>query len=121
MVLFSPNVYRTPSEALAAFRWFDKAGNWESLFSSWERTFIIHVGAAAMYFIGKKLKKKYQLKPEVRESLYDEINFWLKTIRAKKTRFMGGDSPDLSDLAVYGVLNAIEGFCALLPTLVLVL
>jgi microsomal prostaglandin-E synthase 2 len=50
-----------------------------------------------------------QLKSDVRESLYDEINFWLKSIKAQKTPFMGGDSPDLSDLAVFGVLNAIEG------------
>jgi hypothetical protein len=64
-------------------RWFDKAGNWESLFSSWERTVIIYLGAAAMYFIGKKLKKKHQLKPDVRETLYDEINFWLRTIRCQ--------------------------------------
>ena len=70
-------------------RWFDKAGNWESLFSSWERTVIIYLGAAAMYFIGKKLKKKHQLKPDVRETLYDEINFWLRTIRCQccKTLF----------------------------------
>ena len=98
---------------MAAFKWFDKAGNWENLFSSWERSFIIYVGAAAMYMIGKKLQKKHQLKPDVRESLYDEINVWLKAIRAKKTTFMGGDNPDLSDLAVYGVLNAIEGYCVL--------
>lgn len=109
LVNFSPNVYRTPSEALQAFQWFDKTGNWENFFSTWERTFIIYVGAAAMYLIGKKLKKKHQLKPDVRESLYDEINRWMKTIRAKKTTFMGGDQPDLSDLAVFGVLSAIEG------------
>lgn len=107
--MLSPNVYRTMSESLEAFRWFDKAGNWESLFSSWERTLVIYTGAFVMWMVARKLKKRHQLKPDVRQSLYDEINFWLKTIKSKGTPFMGGESPDLSDLAVYGVLNAIEG------------
>ena len=33
----SPNVYRSPSEALQAFQWFDKAGDWEKHFKTWER------------------------------------------------------------------------------------
>merc|ERR1712098_874654 len=33
----SPNVYRTPSEALAAFEWFDEVGRWSEVFSVWER------------------------------------------------------------------------------------
>ena len=62
-----------------------------------------------MWLIGKKLKKRHQLKPDVRQSLYDEVNFWLKAIKTNQTPFMGGQSPDCSDLAVYGVLSAIEG------------
>ena len=34
---FSPNVYRTPSEALETFQWFDKTGDWEKHFATWER------------------------------------------------------------------------------------
>ena len=34
----SPNVYRSPSEALQAFQWFDKAGDWETHFKTWERS-----------------------------------------------------------------------------------
>lgn len=70
---------------------------------------MIYVGAIAMWFISKKLKQKYNLKEDVRESLYDEINIWLQAIQAKGGKFMGGDHPDLSDLAVYGVLKSIEG------------
>merc|ERR1712117_687624 len=55
----SPNVYRTPSEALAAFQWFDTAGDWANHFSTWERYLVIYVGAAAMWLIGKRLKYKY--------------------------------------------------------------
>ena len=54
----SPNVYRTPAEALQAFRWFSETGDWERLFSGWERLLVIYVGAAAMYGIGKILKRR---------------------------------------------------------------
>lgn len=70
---------------------------------------VINVGACAMWLIGKRLKKKHHLKDDVRQSFYEEINYWLRAIQARGTQFMGGQNPDLSDLAVYGVLNSIEG------------
>jgi microsomal prostaglandin-E synthase 2 len=63
----------------------------------------------AMWLIGKKLKKRHRLKDDVRQSLYDEANYWLRGIKARGTTFMGGSKPDLSDLAVYGILKSIEG------------
>jgi microsomal prostaglandin-E synthase 2 len=36
----------------------------------------------------------------------------MKTVKNRGTQFLGGESPDLSDLAVYGVLNSIEGCSA---------
>ncbi|KAF7270782.1 hypothetical protein GWI33_016287 [Rhynchophorus ferrugineus] len=108
----SPNVYRTREEAFQAFNWFSEVGEWEKNFPSWERILIIYVGASAMYLIGKKLKRKYSLKDDVRESLYDECNIWIKEIEKQGSKFHGGDQPDLADLAVYGVLNSIEGCSA---------
>ncbi|XP_076272695.1 prostaglandin E synthase Su(P) [Rhynchophorus ferrugineus] len=108
----SPNVYRTTEEAFQAFNWFSEVGEWEKNFPSWERNLIIYVGASAMYLIGKKLKRKYSLKDDVRESLYDECNIWIKEIEKQGSKFHGGDQPDLADLAVYGVLNSIEGCSA---------
>lgn len=105
----SPNVYRTTEEALQAFTWFSEVGEWDKLFPAWERLLVVYVGAYAMYFIGKRLKKRHNLKDEVRQSLYDECNNWLKAVKNKGTKFMGGDSPNLADLAVYGVLSSIEG------------
>lgn len=52
---------------------------------------------------------RHLLKDDVRLSLYDELNFWLKNLKKKGTPFNGGKNPDLSDLAVYGVLSSIEG------------
>ena len=89
----SPNVYRTPSEALQAFHWFDKAGDWRSHFSIFERCILVYFGAAIMWLLSKNLKRKYGLKDDVRQSLYDEINIWLKKIKANGTIFMGGDDP----------------------------
>lgn len=105
----SPNVYRTPSEALAAFQWFSQVGNWEEIFSAWERYLVVYFGAFVMWILSKRLKKRHNLKDDVRQSLYDQCNFWLKTLNKKGTKFMGGSSPNLSDLAVYGALTAIEG------------
>lgn len=70
---------------------------------------MINVGALAMWMIGRRLKKRHHLKTDVRESFYDEINTWLNAISARGGQFMGGNNPDLSDLAVYGILRSIEG------------
>ncbi|XP_064616162.1 prostaglandin E synthase 2-like [Liolophura sinensis] len=104
----SPNVYRTPSEALQAFKYFSQVGDWENTFSAAERMVVIYVGAVAMYFVGKILKKRHSLKDDVRSSLYDQCKEWTAAIGNKKP-FMGGDQPNLADLSVYGVLNSIEG------------
>ncbi|XP_069701067.1 prostaglandin E synthase 2 [Periplaneta americana] len=105
----SPNVYRTKGEALQAFTWFSEVGEWEKHFPAWERYLIIYVGAYAMWIIGKRLKKRYNLKDDVRVSLYDACNQWTRSLKKQGTNFMGGDAPNLSDLAVYGVLSSIEG------------
>lgn len=107
--VLSPNIYRTPEESFQAFKWFSKAGNWEEHFATWERLLAVYVGAIAMFFIGKSLKRRYQLKDDVRETLYEETNVFLKALKKKGTKFMGGEQPNLSDLAVYGVLTAVEG------------
>lgn len=104
----SPNVYRTLDEAYDTFNWFSKVGQWEEYFSTWERWLVINVGALGMWMISHRLKKRHNLKDDVRQSLYDEITTWLREVR-KRGKFMGGSSPDLSDLAVYGILKSIEG------------
>ncbi|XP_012527154.1 prostaglandin E synthase 2 [Monomorium pharaonis] len=105
----SPNVYRTIDESYKTFKWFSEVGRWEEYFPTWERLLIVNVGATAMWLIGKRLKKKHRLKDDVRQSLYDEANYWLRNIKIRGTTFMGGNKPNLSDLAVYGILKSIEG------------
>ena len=59
----SPNIYRTPKESLAAFRYFSEVGEWEKNFTSFEKRVVIYVGAAAMFMVGKMLKKRYVFFP----------------------------------------------------------
>ena len=56
--MLSPNVYRSPREALQAFRYFSDVGEWEQNFSTLECNMLIYIGAAVMYFMGKYLKYK---------------------------------------------------------------
>ena len=70
---------------------------------------MIYLGASVMWLLGKRLKKRHNLKDDVRQSLYDQCNHWTKCLSKKGTPFMGGSQPNLSDLAVFGVLTAVEG------------
>lgn len=74
----SPNVYRTPSEALQAFNWFDQVANWEEHFSTWERYLVIYVGALAMWIIGKRLKKRHGLKGIGEDGFYVQTYYMLQ-------------------------------------------
>ncbi|XP_014278364.1 prostaglandin E synthase 2 [Halyomorpha halys] len=107
--MLSPNVYRNTEEALQAFKWFSEVGEWEKNFNAVEAQLVVYIGALAMWMIGKRLKKRHHLKDDVRLSLYEETNKWLKEVKKKGNQFHGGKNPDLADLAVFGVLNSIEG------------
>nr|XP_021334006.1 prostaglandin E synthase 2 isoform X1 [Danio rerio] len=102
--LISPNVYRTPTEALASFDYIVREGK----FGSFEGFFAKYFGAAAMWIISKRLKYKHNLQADVRQDLYKAVNDWVAAI-GKNKQFMGGDEPNLADLAVFGVLRVMEG------------
>lgn len=103
----SPNVYRTYPESLEAFHHFSDWGEWEKNFSTVTRLFIIYAGSVIMYFIGKIVKKRHNIKEDPRESLFDACDIWMKAIGIHK--FLGVDRPNLADLAVYGALHSFEG------------
>ncbi|XP_006835042.1 PREDICTED: prostaglandin E synthase 2 [Chrysochloris asiatica] len=102
--LISPNVYRTPAEALASFDYIVHEGK----FGAVEGAVAKYVGAAAMYLISKRLKSRHHLQDDVREDLYEAANKWVAAV-GKDRPFMGGQKPNLADLAVYGVLRVMEG------------
>ncbi|XP_028313404.1 prostaglandin E synthase 2-like [Gouania willdenowi] len=105
--LISPNVYRTTDEALASFDYIVREGK----FGTFEGFFAKYVGAAAMFVISKRLKSRHNLQDDVRQDLYKAVNDWIAAI-GKKRKFMGGDQPNLADLAVFGVLRVMEGLQA---------
>ncbi|CAG9558261.1 unnamed protein product [Danaus chrysippus] len=105
----SPNVYRTVGEALETFKWFEEVGGWKQSFPAWECALMVYVGAAAMWIISKRLKSRHNIKDDVRQSLYDAANDWMKAVQKKGTPFLGGNKPNLADISVFGVLSSIEG------------
>ncbi|XP_022125157.2 prostaglandin E synthase 2 [Pieris rapae] len=105
----SPNVYRTTEEAIETFKWFEVVGGWRESFPAWEVALMVYGGAAAMWIISKRLKKRHNIKDDERQSLYDAANDWMSAIQKKGTVYLGGDTPNLADISVFGVLCSIEG------------
>ncbi|KAH7431226.1 hypothetical protein KP509_08G037800 [Ceratopteris richardii] len=103
--VLSPNIYRSPSEALESFEYITTHGN----FTTMERMIAKYGGAAAMYFISKRLKKRHNITDE-RAALYDAAEQWVKALKDRS--FMGGSKPNLADLAVYGVLRPLRNLTA---------
>ncbi|KAL0323207.1 UNVERIFIED_CONTAM: Prostaglandin E synthase 2 [Sesamum angustifolium] len=99
--ILSPNIYRSATEALESFEYITSHGN----FSFTERITAKYAGAAAMYFVSKKLKKKYNITDE-RAALYEAAETWVDALKGRD--FLGGTKPNLADLAVYGVLRPIR-------------
>ncbi|GMP44669.1 hypothetical protein CsSME_00013501 [Camellia sinensis var. sinensis] len=99
--VLSPNIYRTTSEALESFDYITTHGN----FSLTERIVAKYAGAAAMYFVAKKLKKKHNITDE-RAALYEAAETWVDALNGRK--YLGGSNPNLADLAVFGVLRPIR-------------
>ncbi|XP_071733009.1 uncharacterized protein [Rutidosis leptorrhynchoides] len=99
--MLSPNIYRNTSEALESFDYITSNGN----FSYTEKYTVKYAGAAAMYFVSKKLKKKYNITDE-RAALYEAAETWVDALNGRE--FLGGSKPNLADLAVFGVLRPIR-------------
>ncbi|XP_052180752.1 uncharacterized protein LOC127793957 [Diospyros lotus] len=99
--VLSPNIYRNTSEALESFDYITSNGN----FGFTEKLTVKYAGAAAMYFVSKNLKKKYNITDE-RAALYEAAETWVDALNGRD--FLGGSKPNLADLAVFGVLRPIR-------------
>ncbi|KAK6938977.1 Glutathione S-transferase, N-terminal [Dillenia turbinata] len=98
--VLSPNIYKTVSEAIESFDYITTHGN----FSSTERIIAKYTGAAAMYLVSKKLKKRHNI-TDARGALYEAAETWVEALNGRQ--FLGGLNPSLADLAVFGVLRPI--------------
>lgn len=104
--LLPPNIYRSMPESLQTFDYVSECMD----FTTVQKVAIRYVGAAAMYGVAKKLKKKYAIE-EPRAALYNAIEQWLVEVDAHGGDFYSGtDEPGLVDLAVWGVLHSLEPF-----------
>ncbi|CAB4068530.1 PTGES2 [Lepeophtheirus salmonis] len=92
----SPNVYRSLSESIEAFHWFDTAGNWKNVFNTFERQVVIYLGASVMWILGKVLKKRHGLPDDVREAIYHEVNNYLSHVKKKRWIIWWRRSPGFS-------------------------
>eukprot|EP00818_Percolomonas_sp_WS_P007713 CAMPEP_0117440810 /NCGR_PEP_ID=MMETSP0759-20121206/3288_1 /TAXON_ID=63605 /ORGANISM="Percolomonas cosmopolitus, Strain WS" /LENGTH=372 /DNA_ID=CAMNT_0005232599 /DNA_START=122 /DNA_END=1240 /DNA_ORIENTATION=+ len=101
-----PNIYRTFEEAKASFEYITDRGE----FSYFQQKYGLYAGALAMWGVSKRLSKKYNITDE-RATLYDCAREWCDAI-PKGQPFLGGNEPNLADLAVYGILSSIEGLRA---------
>ncbi|RXH73336.1 hypothetical protein DVH24_013020 [Malus domestica] len=83
--VLSLNLYRTVSEALESFDYITSHGN----FSSYERMVAKYAGAAATYFVSKKLKKRHNITDE-RAALYGAAETWVDALKGRQ--FLGNVS-----------------------------
>lgn len=107
--MISPNVYRTLDESFETFEWFASISGWNEYFPRWERNLMVYVGAYAMYLIAKRLKKRHKLSEDVRQDIYEACNSWTNELTQRKSKFAGGNKPNLADLALFGALMSMEG------------
>lgn len=99
-----PNLYRSPGEALQVAGMVGEKGNFDFVASAVAK----YVGGAAMFFVAKGMAKKAGIEAGAeREALYDAVAKWVDALGDKK--FLGGESPSMSDLEVFGVLASVEG------------
>ena len=98
------NIYRTAKESFQTFDYISENGNFGWVQKEAARVF----GAGMMWALSNRLKKKYNVEGEVRDALYKDANKWVEEAVSEK-KFLGGDAPNLADLAVFGVVKSVTG------------
>ena len=102
----TPNIYRTWSEAFRSFDYITERGN----FNFFERQAVRVAGAVSMYLIAHNVLKKRHGVEDERAELYKDLETWTNEAVGDTQPFCGGASPNLADLAVFGVMRAVKTF-----------
>lgn len=106
--VLAPNIYRSPTEAAEAFDYISE----QNQFGALQKYTAKYAGSTVMYMVSKNLKKRHNITDE-RQAIYDCANTWVNEgLKGNPRSLHGGNSPDLADLAVYGILTSIEGLHA---------
>jgi len=101
--IITANIYRSLGESWQTFDYIVEHGNFGVASRLMTRMF----GTATMYVIGRRMPNKYNIDGDLREALYAAADEWMDAVGNKD--FLGGKKPNLADLAVYGVIQAVEG------------
>lgn len=97
------NIYGTAKEAFQTFDYISATGK----FNWFEAESARLAGAVMMWGISNKLKKKYGIEGNLREELYMCGDQWVEALGDRD--FLGGNQPNLADLAVFGVVKSVTG------------
>ena len=97
------NIYGTAKEAFQTFDYISATGK----FNWFEAESARVAGAVMMWGISNKLKKKYGIEGNLREELYMCGDHWVEALGDRD--FLGGNQPNLADLAVFGVVKSVTG------------
>jgi len=102
--VITTNIYRNAKESFQTFNYITENGNFNIVTRQAARV----VGATTMWAIAGRLKKKYGVEGDVREALYEAADTWVEALGSDRV-FMGGEEPNLADLAVFGVVRSVVG------------
>ncbi len=98
-------IYGSISESLKSFNYITKVGK----FSWIEKMTIKYSGAFIMTLVAKKIRKRENIQnPDL--FLRQKTREWTDGLSGR--HFMGGDSPNGADLAVYGITQSVAGLKA---------
>lgn len=93
-------IYDSLPNSLRSFDYITKVGK----FSWFEKRMIKYSGALIMSMVAKKIKKREQIEdPEI--FLQQKAQEWAAGLEGRS--FMGGDSPNGADMAVYGIFQSV--------------
>lgn len=103
-ILMYPNMTRSYKECRELLSYYSKVEGVGML----DAFLVQNVGALGMTFAHGKIKKKYGLEDE-RAALWEALDEFINKLNAEShKKYLGGDSPNLGDVSIFGVLSAAE-------------
>lgn len=104
-----PNICSSLPESYQAFGYVDHVRE----FTGMQKIMIKGLGSLAMYFAASKIKQKRNITDE-REALRNALKTWKEDglDNGAKDYGSGSNSPDLGDLAMFGVIHSVKGLNA---------
>lgn len=107
--LLYPNICGSLGDSYAAFGYVERVAS----FTTWQKASVRYLGALAMYFAASKIKTKRGI-TDARASLHAALDkFEAEGLRDGTASYVSGaSSPDMGDVAVFGVLSSVTGLTA---------